>query len=68
MVAALVVLVGWPLAELFSTAAVEVPDGGPSLLVGAPTRSAALNSAWLSVVVAAAAVLGGAAAAFVTER
>src|SRR5687767_8434111 len=66
--AALLALVGIPLAQLFATA---LGDGmGPAwqALTGAGTSRAVLNTLWTSAVITVLAVAGGAAAAFVTER
>jgi iron(III) transport system permease protein len=66
--AALVLLVGRPLVELFSIAADELSTTGTSALERATAGAAAVNSAWLALSVAVLAVVGGAASAFVTER
>ena len=57
-----------PLVELFSIAIEELTRTGTTILTGSAAGSAAINSAWLCIVVSVLAVAGGAGAAFVTER
>ena len=64
----LVLLVGIPLGQLFSTALGDGVGAARATLSGPGAGRAVVNTLWTSVAITALAVLGGAAAAFITER
>jgi iron(III) transport system permease protein len=68
VVALLLVLVGFPLLELFSAAAGQGWDPVRRALVGPGAVRAVTNTIWVGIAVTILAVAGGTAAAFVTER
>ncbi len=66
--AAVTLLVGFPLLELFSAAAAEGWTNAARSLVGSGAATPVVNTLWTGAVVTAVAVAGGTAAAMTTER